>query len=123
MSRFRMANPNFFILECRSPMAERLLVCAARELVEALGKAHRGRPPRPETTSTTRGGGEEYFDRVEDEIEATVRALARAARTLIERVSAMWIWGITVTCRLCVCSACVARWGSASWRVSWSPSR
>ena len=23
---------------CRSPMAERLLVCAARELVEALGK-------------------------------------------------------------------------------------
>jgi hypothetical protein len=24
---------------CRSPMAERLLVCAARELVEALGKA------------------------------------------------------------------------------------
>ena len=80
---------------CRSPMAERLLVCAARELVEALGKAHRGRPPRPEMTSTTRGGGEEYFDRVEDEIEATVRALARAARTLIGRVSAMWIWGIT----------------------------
>ena len=85
---------------CGSPMAERLLVCAARELVEALGKARRGRP-RPETTSTTRGGGEEYFDRAEDEIEATVRALARAARTLIARVSAMWIWGITVTCRLC----------------------
>ena len=105
MSRFRMANPNFFILVCRSPMAERLLVCAARELLD------------------DPWGGEEYFDRVEDEIEATVRALARAARTLIERVSAMWIWGITVTCRLCVCSACVARWGSASWRVSWSPSR
>jgi hypothetical protein len=33
---------------CRSPMAERLLVCAARELVEALGKARRGRPPRPD---------------------------------------------------------------------------
>ena len=48
-----MANPNFFILVCRSPMAERLLVCAARELVEALGKptvvGRRGprRPRRP----------------------------------------------------------------------------
>jgi hypothetical protein len=59
-------------------MAERLLVCAARELVEALGKDRRGRPARPTTTSTARGGGEEYFDRVEDGIEATVRPLARA---------------------------------------------
>ena len=63
---------------CCSPMAERLLVCAARELVEALGKARRGRPPRPDDDLDDPWGGEEYFDRVEDEIEATVRPLAGA---------------------------------------------
>jgi protein-tyrosine-phosphatase len=61
-----------------SPMAERSSSALPASWSRRWARPRRGRPPRPDNDLDDPWGGEEYFDRVEEEIEATVQPLARA---------------------------------------------